>query len=123
VDLTTEQGSLVSRIEEIHRFPEDDAIVLLGKVENSSAVPLEVVPLETNVRVGERVLAGQLVDFSGVIPAKSSTPFAIVLTGDSEGSRLNLSIDNDFRVIVGTSMPYRGDAGSVLPALPGEGSK
>ena len=109
VNLRTDQGGLEPRIEEVHRFPEDDAIVLLGRVENKTAGPLEVVPLEIHVRVGERVLPCQLVDFSGVVPGGSSTPFALVLMGDSEGSRLGLSIENDFRVILGESKPYRGD--------------
>ena len=121
VALRNEQASLTSHIEEVHRFPEDDAIVLLGKVENSSSGPLQVVPLETSVRVGERVLSGQLVDFSGVVPSKSSTPFAIVLTGDSSGSRLNLSVGNDFRVILGSSKPFRAETAGVLP--PKGGSK
>ncbi len=119
VDLKNEQGALTPGIEEVHRFPEDDAIVLLGKVANSSGGPLQVVPLETNVRVGERILSGQLVDFSGVIPAKSTTPFAIVLTGDSSGSRLNLSVENDFRVIVGNPAPFRSETTGVLPPLEG----
>lgn len=99
-ELRYDDGKLASVIRQLHRFPKEDALVLLGEIENRLDYPIRIDPSSFEVRVGERVYPAVLVDAPESIPTKGKVAAHVLVKGDAEGNRAHLSIKNDFRLIV-----------------------
>ena len=84
----------------IHRFSKDDAIVLQGTVENETARPIQFDGRSATVQVANEVHPIKLLDCLRPIPAKATVPIDVVIQGDIDGGRANLSIENEFRIML-----------------------
>ena len=107
-DYTSDSGVVKTTVTQINRFSKEDAIVLEGTVENETAHPIEFDGRAATVQVANETHPVKLLDCLKPIPAGATVPIDVVLQGDIDGGRANLSIDNEFRII--------------LPPIPGEGT-
>jgi hypothetical protein len=107
-DYTSDSGVVKTTVNQIHRFSREDAIVLEGTVENETPHPIEFDGRAATVQVANETHPVKLLDCVRPIPGRATVPIDVVLQGDIDGGRANLSIDNEFRII--------------LPPIPGEGT-
>jgi hypothetical protein len=107
-DYTTDSGVVKTTVTQIHRFSKEDAIVLEGTVENETGHPIEFDGRAATVQVANETHPVKLLDCLRPIPGGATVPIDVILQGDVDGGRANLSIDNEFRII--------------LPPTPGEGT-
>jgi hypothetical protein len=107
-DYASDSGIVKTTVTQIHRFSKEDATVLEGTVQNETNHPISFDGRATTVQVANEVHPAKLTDCLRPIPAGETVPIVVVLQGDVDGARANLSIDNDFRI--------------VLPPIPGEGT-
>jgi hypothetical protein len=106
-DYTSDSGTVKTTVSTIHRFSREDAVVLEGSVINETDHPIQFDGRATTVLVSNEVYPAKLTDCIHRIPAGATVPIVVVIQGDTDGSRANLSIDNSFRI----QLP--GDAGTV----------
>ena len=85
-----------------------NAIVLEGTVQNETAHPITFDGGAATVLVANEVHPVKLLDCLRPIPAGSTVLTDVVIQGDIDGGRANLSIDNEFQII--------------LPPIPAEGT-
>jgi hypothetical protein len=104
---TSDSGSVKTTVTTIHRFSKEDALVLQGVVENETDKPITFDGRAATVQVANEMHPIKLLDCLRPIPAHTKTLIDVVIQGDIDGSRANLSADNEFRIIL------PGDTGSV----------
>ena len=95
------EKGLTFEITEVHRFADEDALVLLGTIRNSNRVREWMNREALRIRVGEsRVYKPTKVGMSSdLIPGGGgSSNFELILVGDSKGRRVHLSPDNHFHL-------------------------
>jgi hypothetical protein len=97
---TSDSSAVKTTVTAIHRFSKDDAIVLQGTVENETARPIQFDGRAATVQVANEVHPIKLLDCLRPIPAKATVPIDVVIQGDIHGGRANLSIENEFRIIL-----------------------
>ena len=98
------------KIEEVFRFnPEDTFVFRLG-VTNKTGNELRYAPNGFALRVGERTYPQSISDASGIVPPHTEAPAYFAVTGTPNGGRNDMSIKNDFFVIL--------EAQPVEPVLP-----
>jgi hypothetical protein len=97
---TSDSGSVKTTVTAIHRFSKEDAVVLQGVVENETDRPISFDGRATTVQVANEVHPAKLTDCLRPIPPHTKTLIDVVLQGDIDGGRANLSIDNEFRIIL-----------------------
>jgi hypothetical protein len=107
-DYTSDSGVVKMTVTQIHRFSKEDAIVLEGTIENEMGHPIEFDGRAATVQVANETHPVKLLDCLRPVPGGATVPIDVVLQGDIDGGRANLSIDNEFRII--------------LPPIPGEGT-
>jgi hypothetical protein len=107
-DYTSDSGIVKTTVTQIHRFSNEDATVLEGTVQNETSHPISFDGRATTVQVANEVHPAKLTDCLRPIPPGETVPIVVVLQGDVDGGRANLSIENEFRII--------------LPPIPGEGT-
>jgi hypothetical protein len=100
VQYTSDSGSVKTSVAKMHRFSKEDAIVLEGTVQNETSRPITFDGRATTVQVANEVHPAKLCDCLKPIPAGETVPIVVVLQGDIDGARANLSIDNEFRIIL-----------------------
>ena len=105
-ELIYDDENTATVIRQLHRFPKEDVLVLIGDIENRLDYPIQIDPASFEVRVSKRVYPVALVDAPEVVPAGASAPVHLIVKGDSEGNRANLSIKNDFRIILSDYCRY-----------------
>jgi len=79
-------------------------------VTNKTSDELRYAPNGFSLRVGERTYPQSISDASGVVPPHVETPAYFAVTGTPNGGRNDMSIKNDFFVIL--------DAHTIEPAPP-----
>ena len=107
-DYTSDSGVVKTTVTQIHRFSKEDATVLEGTVQNETSHPISFDGRATTVQVANEVHPAKLTDCLRPIPPGETVPIVVVVQGDVDGGRANLSIENEFRII--------------LPPIPGEGT-
>jgi hypothetical protein len=107
-DYTSDSGVVKTSVTQIHRFSKEDAIVLEGTVENETPRSVEFDGRAATVQVANETHPVKLLDCLRPIPGGATVPIDVVFQGDIDAGRANLSIDNEFRII--------------LPPIPGEGT-
>ncbi|MEO8350130.1 MAG: hypothetical protein ABI680_00275 [Chthoniobacteraceae bacterium] len=88
------------RLEEVFRFDPQDTLVFRVTLRNKSDESISYEPQSVSVRVGERVYHQSIGDASGVMPPKSDSPAYFAVTGTPSGGRNELSIKNEFKVLL-----------------------
>jgi hypothetical protein len=102
---TSDSGAVKTTVTRVHRFSKEDAIVLEGTVQNETTRPLRFDGRATTVQVANEVHPAKLTDCLQPIPAGATVPIDVVIQGDVDGGRANLSVENEFRIML------PGDAG------------
>lgn len=97
-------------IEEVFRFDVEDALVFRILLSNEIKKEIYYQPQALAVRVGPNVYYSSIADASGIMPPAaedaekkihpSLTTAYFAITGTPNGGRNNLSVENDFNVIV-----------------------
>jgi hypothetical protein len=88
------------RLEEAFRFDPQDTIVFRIVLHNKTDKEILYKPQGFSLRVGERVYFQSISDASGVMPPKSDTPAYFAITGTPSGGRNDISLKNDFTVLL-----------------------
>jgi hypothetical protein len=101
------------RLEEAFRFDPQDTLVFRVVLRNKTDKEIDYRPQGFSLRVGERLYWQSISDASGVMPPKSDSPAYFASTGTPDGSRNDISVKNDFTVLLA-----RADA-SAVGNLPG----
>ena len=95
-------NSFEVRLEEVIRFDSQDTLVFRVVLRNKTDREIVYKPQGFSLRVGERVYFQSISDASGVMPPKSDTPAYFAITGTPTGGRNDVSIKNDFSVLLTT---------------------
>lgn len=88
------------RIEEAFRFNAEDTVVLRLLLKNKTTASVHYRPDSFSLRVGNRIYSQSISDAAGIIPAKAETTAYFAVTGTPDGGRNELSLKNDFTVLV-----------------------
>jgi hypothetical protein len=100
VSNVSDYGDVVTTVEEVHRFPADDAIVLFGHIENKGAKSVSFDPAAMTIGIGDRQYPSGLVDCAGAVNPGQMIHFGVIGQGDVDASRAHLAIRNTFRVLL-----------------------
>jgi len=88
------------RIEEVFRFNTEDTLVFHVTLRNKSDLEIRYLPESFCVRVGNRLYYQSVSDAPGVLPPKSASTVYFAITGTPDGGRNELSLKNEFSVLV-----------------------
>jgi len=88
------------RIEEVFRFNPQDTLVFHITLRNKSGKEIRYLPESFCVRVGNRLYYQSISDAPGVLPPKSASTVYFAITGTPDGGRNELSLKNEFAVLV-----------------------
>jgi hypothetical protein len=88
------------RVEEIFRFNPEDTLVFHVTLHNKSDQDIRYLPESFCVRVGNRLYYQSVSDAPGLLPAHSAGTVHFAITGTPDGGRNELSLKNDFTVLV-----------------------
>src|SRR5258708_29212353 len=113
VSNVSDYGDVVATVEEVHRFPADDAIVLFGHIENKGAKTVSFDPAAITIGIGDRQYPSAFVDCASAVNQGKTIRFGVVGQGDVDGGRGHLAIRNTFRVLL---PKYSAPASSPAPA-------
>jgi hypothetical protein len=97
-DYTSDSGVMKTTVKRIHHFRKEDATVLEGTVQNETTKPLQFDGRAATVMVANEVHPIKLLACLRPIPPGKTVPIEVVIQGDYDGSRANLSIENEFRI-------------------------
>jgi hypothetical protein len=108
VDFTTYDGKpLVSdfndyeiQIEQAFRFNAEDTLVFRVAITNKINAPLIYQPDSFTLRAGNRLYPQSISDADGTVPPKSRGIVYFAVTGTPDGGRNELSLKNEFTVMV-----------------------
>ncbi len=95
------------RIEEVFRFNPEDTLVFHVTLRNKSEHPIRYLPESFCVRVGNRLYYQSISDAPGLLLPRAASTVYFAITGTPDGGRNELSLKNQFSVLV-----------SRLPSLP-----
>ena len=99
------------QLDEVFRFDPEDTLVFHVRLRNKTDQPLVYAPDGFSLRAGERTYFPSICDASGVIPPKSEMPACFAVTGTPNGGRNDLSLKNDFIVVL-DARPVNAEAPS-----------
>jgi len=88
------------RIEEVFRFNTEDTLVFHVTLKNKSDKEIRYLPESFCVRVGNRLYYQSISDAPGVLPPQSASTVYFGITGTPDGGRNELSLKNEFAVLV-----------------------
>jgi hypothetical protein len=94
------------RIKEIFRFNPEDTLVFHVTLRNKSDQEIRYWAESFAVRVGNRVYHQSISDAPGVLPPRAASTVYFAITGTPDGGRNELSLKNDFNVLM-SRLPYR----------------
>jgi hypothetical protein len=93
------------QIEETFRFNAEDTLVFRVAITNKFDAPLIYQPDSFALRAGNRLYPQSISDANGVVPAKGRSIVYFAITGTPDGGRNNLSLKNQFTVLVNRISP------------------
>jgi len=88
------------QIEEAFRFNAEDTLVFRVAITNESVAPLIYQPDGFAIRAGNRLYPQSISDANGTVPPKGRSIVYFAITGTPDGGRNNLSLKNQFTVLV-----------------------
>jgi len=106
----TDFGDYEIRIEEMFRFNPEDTVVFHLTLRNKSDQEIRYRSDSFAVRAGNRLYHQSISDAPGVLPPKAASTVYVAITGTPDGGRNELSLKNEFSVLVTRVTPQ--------PALP-----
>ncbi|MGA9450278.1 MAG: hypothetical protein WBW41_02925 [Verrucomicrobiia bacterium] len=87
-------------IQQAFRFNADDTLVFRVAITNESDTPLIYQPDSFAIRAGNRLYPQSISDADGTVPPKGRSIVYFAVTGTPDGGRNNLSLKNQFTVLV-----------------------
>lgn len=87
-------------LEEVIRFDPEDTLIFRIKLKNKTDQEIYYQPQRLAVRIGDNVYYASIADASGILPACSEVYGYFAITGKPSGARANLSVKNNFSIIV-----------------------
>ena len=107
------------RVEEAFRFNAEDTMVFHVTLRNKSDNEIRYLPESFCLRVGNRLYYQSISDAPGVLPPCAASTVYFAITGTPDGGRNELSLKNEFTVLVTrTSPPPPVAAVTNSPAVP-----
>jgi hypothetical protein len=88
------------RVEEVLRFNPEDTLVFHVTLRNKSDREIRYLPGSFCVRAGNRLYYQSISDAAGVLPPRSASTVYFAITGTPDGGRNELSLKNEFAVLV-----------------------
>lgn len=88
------------QIVEAFRFNPEDTIIFRVQLKNKTETPMRFARDGFSLRVGDRTYPQSISDAGGSIPAKGEIPAYFAVTGTPNGGRNDISLKNDFYVIL-----------------------
>jgi hypothetical protein len=88
------------QIESVFRFNAEDTLVFRVAITNETDVPLIYQPDSFTLRAGNRLYSQSISDADGTVPPKSHSIAYFAVTGTPDGGRNNLSLKNQFTVLL-----------------------
>lgn len=88
------------QINEAFRFDSEDTLVFRVGVTNKTDRELIYAPNGFFLRVGERTYPQSISDASGIVPPHADAPAYFAVTGTPNGGRNDISIKNDFFILL-----------------------
>src|SRR3989442_873601 len=92
-------------VEEVFRFNPEDTLVFHVTLRNKYAEEIRYLPESFCVRVSNRLYHQSISDAPGVLPPNASSTVYFAITGTPDGGRNELSLKNDFNVLM-NRLPY-----------------
>jgi hypothetical protein len=108
-------GDFIVSMDKIYRFDSDDTLVFELTLTNRTSHEVIYEPQGFAVRVGNNVYYQSISDASGKIPPNGSDQAYFAVTGTPDGQRNDLSLKNDFTVIVSETQPLGLGSGGGIP--------
>jgi hypothetical protein len=93
------------RVEEVFRFNAEDTLVFHVTLRSKSDHPIRYLPESFTVRVGSRLYHQSISDAPGILPPRSASTVYFAITGTPDGGRNELSLKNEFTVLVSRLAP------------------
>lgn len=93
-------GEVETNLFVAHKYPKEDAVVFLGEIENKTDKTIYFEPSALKVRVGKRELPVLFTHTNGELEPNSRTPTHILIQGNGFGGKANLSIKNEFTLLM-----------------------
>jgi hypothetical protein len=93
-------GEFEVSLKEAFRFDPEDTLIFRVSLRNKTDKEIVYNPQGFSLRVGERLFFQSISDASGVIPPKGETPAYFAITGTVTGGRNDVSLKNEFTVLV-----------------------
>jgi hypothetical protein len=93
------------RVEEVFRFNTEDTLVFHLTLRNKSDNELRYLPESFCVRVGNRLYYQSISDAPGVLPPCAASTVYFAITGTPDGGRNELSLKNEFTVLITRTSP------------------
>jgi hypothetical protein len=93
------------QVEEAFRFNAEDTLVFRVGVTNATDTPLIYQPDSFALRAGNRLYPQSISDADGTVPPKSRSIVYFAVTGTPDGGRNNLSLKNNFMVLIRRLVP------------------
>src|SRR5579883_97730 len=93
------------RVEEVFRFNAEDTLVFHVTLRNKSDNEIRYLPESFVVRVGNRLYYQSISDAPGVLPPCAASTVYFAITGTPDGGRNELSLKNEFTVLVTRTSP------------------
>lgn len=88
------------RIHEVFRFNPEDTLVFHVTLLNKSEHPIRYLPESFCVRIGHRLYHQSISDAPGLLPPHAACTVYFAITGTPDGGRNELSLKNEFSVLV-----------------------
>jgi len=101
----TTSGPVTAVIEEAFRFADEDTLVFRVRLENRSSKPQRYAPAQLGLRLAGTEFPVALTDAPGVVPAGQASRITVIITGHPDGGRGDLSLQNEFTVLVRPILP------------------
>lgn len=95
------------QLDEAFRFNSEDTLIFRVLLRNKTDQPLQYRPDGFALRVGDRTYPQSVSDASGTIPPKNEVPAYFAVTGTPNGGRNDLSINNEFTVLLDCVEPEK----------------
>ena len=105
------------RIEEVFRFNPEDTLIFHVTLRNKSEREIRYLPESFCVRVGNRLYYQSISDAPGLLPPHAAGTVYFAITGTPDGGRNELSLKNEFNVLVSRlpSPPISGTTAQTTP--------
>jgi len=103
--LVSDYNDYEIQVEQAFRFNAEDTLVFRAVVTNRADAPLIYQPDSFTLRAGNRLYPQSISDATGNVPPRGQSTVYFAVTGTPDGGRNNLSLKNQFTVLVNRLSP------------------